>query len=355
MAGCGLSPHFLISERPLDVQILKPLEVDYTILPAKPFILRPRALWAFYQGFHAGEQRTRAVIERLGVRVLIATGGFVSGPAIRAARKAGLAVAMVNLDAVPGKANRLMARQADEVFSAYPTAALPRAQHIGLPLRREALAGDVKPELARFELGLKPDMPTILVTAGSQGSRSINRMMMELTTRTEMRKVLAQWQVFHVCGPGGEESAFSGSAIAQAYAGAGIRAVVEPFCTRMGLAWAAADVAISRAGAGSVAEVWANAVPTIFFPYPFHRDEHQRFNCEPLVNAGAALMLRDRVDPLENVPQLIGPLRSLMSNDAQREAMRGHLRQTCPPDGATILAHWLVSRLGLPLESLMKK
>lgn len=338
----AVSPHFLVSARPLDTRIVRKQGLPLTVVSGEPWGLRPDRLIRFVRAFRRGEQQVRQIIAGTKASALVATGGFVGGPAVLAAHKRGIPVVLVSLDAVPGRANRMLAAKATEVFSAYPTSDLPRAQTIGLPLRRVAVGG-VHPAKARVQLGLRPDLETILVTAGSQGAATINRMMMELCTRTHARNVLAgsRWQVLHLSGVADQQ------AVRRAYETAGIRGRVEPFCNAMGMAWAAATLAISRAGAGSVAEAWANTVPTIFIPYPYHRDQHQRFNAQPLTSAGAALLLRDQIDPIENVNQLTGPILSLMGNENQRRKIRATLRASCPPDGAGIVARWLAMGLGM--------
>ncbi len=335
-----VGPHFLVSDRNTDAMMLKRMGYPYTALSAQPFRITPAELFSFYQGFKQARRETLEVIRRTGAVAMVATGGFVSAPAVAAARLAKVPVALVNLDATPGKANRRMAKDAAVIFSVYDTDKLPKARTIGVPLRRSSLAMEL-PGKARYELGLRPELNTLFITAGSQGAMTINRLMMELCTRTEARKALGDWQVLHLTGERDREE------VAAAYRQACIRAVVEPFCNHMGLAWSAATLAISRAGAGSVAEVWANAVPTIFLPYPFHRDQHQRRNCEPLVNAGAALLMSDRIDPIVNASQLIGPLSALMRNITQRERMAKIMRDNPPRDGATAIARWLMMGLGV--------
>ena len=335
-----MAPHFLVSGRRVDAQIMAQLGEDFTALPAVPLNWKPHRLWRFYQRFKQSQKQVCRLIEQTGARACVGTGGFVSAPAMRAAHQMGLATALVNLDAVLGLANRLNVRWADERFSAYPQTRLRRARTIGLPLRRSALATS-DPGKARWELGLRPDLHTIVVTAGSQGAQSINDMMMELVSRTRMQRELGDWQIIHLTGPAQRD------AVASAYQAAGIKARVEAFCHQMGLIWSAATLAISRAGAGSVAEAWTNQVPTIFMPYPHHKDEHQKFNCESLVSRGGAFFLRDRIDPIENVAQLAGPLVELLSNVSRRDGMRQVLARTAPSDGADVIATWLATTLRL--------
>ncbi len=104
-------------------------------------------------------------------------------------------------------------------------------------------------------------------------------------------------------------------------------------------------MAISRAGAGSVAEAWANAVPTVFLPYPYHRDQHQRHNAEPLSGTGAAIVVRDMIDARANAKEMSGLLLNLITNDAQREQMVRLMRREAPPDGAEVVAAWLTEQV----------
>jgi UDP-N-acetylglucosamine--N-acetylmuramyl-(pentapeptide) pyrophosphoryl-undecaprenol N-acetylglucosamine transferase len=110
----------------------------------------------------------------------------------------------------------------------------------------------------------------------------------------------------------------------------------------MGLAWGAADLALSRAGANSVAEAAVNAVPTIFAPYPYHRDLHQKHNAEPLVDEGAAVMELDRIDPALNMEGLGRVLRELMTDPARRRAMRERLASRPREDAAMTIAELLL-------------
>ncbi len=338
--------HFLVSNRAVDQRIMQKENLQYTALPALPLIMRPKALWAFYQAYKQSEQIVLELIARTDAKAMVSTGGFVSGPAVSAAQKAGVPCAMLNLDAVPGRANKFTANKATEVFTSYPTDQLRRAQLIGMPLRRSVI-GTMKVEKARWDLGLRPDLDTILVFAGSQGSTSINQMMMELCTRAQHRKALEGWQIIHLTGPDDQER------VQKAYDKAGVRGLAYAYCNKMGAVWAAATIAIGRAGAGSVAEAWANAVPTIFLPYPYHKDEHQKLNAQPLVSAGAAILQKDYIDPIENVNQLAGPLKALLGNKNQLEKMRQIMRDTKPADGAQVVADWLSTMTGVGFDKVV--
>ncbi len=331
--------HFLVSNRAVDKQIMTDLALDYTASPATPL---PRVPWkwpGFLNHWRQSISQGKSLIQQHQVAAVVTVGGFVCGPAATAARKMGVPVFLLNLDATPGKANRWLARRADELFTVYPQKKWPNAHPIGLPIRREAIGPQDRAQ-ARTALGLSPGRRTLLVTGASQGATSINRLLLQMLHLESARQAMTAWQVLHLAGQKDTDM------LRRAYRRAGITAVVEPFLDNMGLAWRSASVAISRAGAGSVAEVWANEVPTIFLPYPFHRDQHQRKNALPLVQAGAALMFTDQVDPTVNAHHLTSPLIELMHHRDQRMVMSNWLKQTKPADGAQQIADALQTHLG---------
>ena len=324
----------IVSNRPLDTRIAGDLDLPFDAIDALPMSPRP---WRWPSVFNAWSRSVKQITQVIQERrplALIATGGFVSAPAIHAAARAGLPTALVNLDAIPGRANRLAARSAGRTYSVYRTWRLPDAEPIGMPLRRVAVS-DAKATIARKSLGLLPQKQTLFVTGASQGARSINRMMIRLVQREDTKAELQRWQVLHLAGE------HDLSELRDAYLRAGVTSRVEPFMQNMGEAWRAADIAISRAGAGSVGEAWANATPTIFFPYPYHRDQHQRANAAPLVDIDGAMMFDDLIDDTANARQIEPPLLAMMKDPTRRHNMASRLASHRPPDGALVIAEWL--------------
>ena len=181
------------------------------------------------------------------------------------------------------------------------------------------------------------DSRLALVTGASQGSRTVNRFMAALVAADP--GLFEGWQALHLCGED-EEASMRG-----AYAAAGIRAAVMPFIHRMGPAWGAADLAVSRAGASSVAEAWANAVPALFLPYPYHRDRHQFRNATPLAVLGGAVIEEDRLDPAANLRGAGAALRLLMQDHARRAEMRRRLLARPPQDSAATVARLLLEQI----------
>ncbi|MBZ0171993.1 MAG: hypothetical protein K8E66_06405, partial [Phycisphaerales bacterium] len=124
---------------------------------------------------------------------------------------------------------------------------------------------------------------------------------------------------------------------------AGVRAVVTPFIESIRWAWGAADCAVARAGAGTVAEVWATATPTLFLPYPYHADHHQRLNAGPLVACGGAFLGEDLIDAGRTLEAHGGSLLRLLENGDQRELMRVAMRALGPADGASRIGERLLT------------
>lgn len=222
-----------------------------------------------------------AVIDRILPDVVVGYGGYVSLPVYLAARRRRLPIVVHEQNALPGLANKIGARLAGRggrVAVSFPATPLPRAEYVGLPIRRMISTLDRSASRAqgRAEFGLDADRPTLVVTGGSQGARRLNE------------SVVAAWpelsqaglQVLHVIGPKNE------------LASPGPGYVVRGYVDRMDLALAAADLMVCRAGASSVVEAAAVGLPAIFVPLP-HGNGEQELNARPVVDAGGALLVSD--------------------------------------------------------------
>ncbi len=318
---------FLVSEREIDSRILSDRDRVHTPIPAKPFVVSPMGLARFVGSWGAS---VRAARERLrdasarGPAVLVAMGGFVCPPAVQAARAERVPVLLVNLDAVPGRANRWVAKRARTVVSACPAAGFGW-DVVGPIVRAEARpSGD--PRACRAALGLEPDARTLFVSGGSQGAGTINTLIPAFASAHA--EALSGWQILHQAGAGRD------APVRQAYEDAGVRATVVEFIDRVGDAWGAADLAVARAGAGTVAEAWASRTPTVFFPYPHHSDGHQRANARVIEAGGGGLILTDHADTPRNLAAHDGTLGALMRDDDRLDAMRSALAGLGPHDGA---------------------
>jgi len=332
---------FLCSDRAVDAMMLGEAGARFLPMPAKPPSLRPLKLLRFLRSWKASVRAADEAMRANRVRHVVSLGGFVSAPVVRRARALGVAVTLLNLDATPGRANRSVARWATQVWSAVRAKGLPRwnGAVTGFPVRRSAIApGDAA--ACRAELGLEPTRHTLLVTGASQGASSLNRFMPHFAER--QAALLSGWQVLHLSGTMPESEL---AALRARYAKAGVRAVVLPFLHRMGLAWGAADVALTRAGANSVAEAELNGVPCLFVPYPYHRDLHQRENARELVEAGAAAIALDAIEPEANMAVMGRLLESLLTDGPARDRMLAALRARPRVDAADAIARRLADSM----------
>lgn len=338
----GVRPVFLCSTRAIDAQMLGDARVPFRPIPAEGLAKSPRGVLRFVRGYVKGVLEARRVLREEGVEHVVSLGGFVTGPVTQAARMLRIPITLVNLDATPGRANRVVARRAQRVVSACETPGLPKFAEaiVGMPLRRSAVAQAGR-AACRGELGLDPVRPTLLVTGASQGASSLNAFMVAFALAH--RDLLKDWQVLHLAGPRGAPSA---AELDAAYARAGVKALVLPFLNEMGLAWGAAELALSRAGANSVAEAEANRVPTVFVPYPYHADLHQEANAKPLVDSGAAVLAYDRLDVTKNLESIGRPLEALMADGRLRDAMEEKLRARPHADAAEVIARTVLGVRG---------
>lgn len=258
----------------------------------------------------AATKQSVAHLQELKPDVVVGFGGYAALPTYRAARKLGYDLVIHEANAKAGLANRVGARYAIEVYVTV-SGSLP-GQPMSLPLRQSIVHLDrvESRDSARARFGLSPTGSVLLVFGGSQGAQHIN----ESLALALPRLLAAGIQVLHGYGPTNEPPA----------AQAGYLPL--PYIDRMDQAYAAADLAITRAGAMTVAEVAAVGLPTIFVPLPIGNGE-QRVNALPVVQAGGGLLLDNAAltpDRLVEAVELIHDADALarMSTAAQRVGVR---------------------------------
>jgi UDP-N-acetylglucosamine--N-acetylmuramyl-(pentapeptide) pyrophosphoryl-undecaprenol N-acetylglucosamine transferase len=238
-----------------------------------------------------GGRRLRGLVR--GADVVVGVGGFASAPAVLAARWTRRPLVLVEQNSVPGAVNRIAARWAEAVATAFEGAAsrLPRGTRVertGNPIRAEIAAvrerRDVLREEARSRFDLEAGRLTVLVVGGSLGALGIDRAVADALPLLRAREDL---QLLVSTGP--SHLGVVADAIEPA-APLLVRAV--PFIERMDLALAVADLAVSRAGAG-VAELAACGLPAVLVPYPHATEDHQEANAGEVAEAGAAVVVAD--------------------------------------------------------------
>lgn len=247
----------------------------------------------------------RAVLDQGKVDVVVGFGGYVALPAYLGARGR-TPIVIHEANARPGLANRVGARFTPYLACAVPNA-LPRAQHIGLPLRQTIATLDrsALQKSAREHFGLEPDRPTLFVFGGSQGARSIN----DAIVAAAPSLTSAGIQILHSAGERNDDQRPTGSLGSAPYIG--LR-----YIDRMDLAYAAADIALCRAGAMTCAELAAVGLPAIYVPLPIGNGE-QRLNALPVVEAGGGLLVDDSFLTGDWITETVRPL--LLDLEQRRE------------------------------------
>ena len=293
--------------RGLETRVVPEAGYPLELVPPVPLPRKPNGDLLRVPGRLRGAVKaTMEVFDRVRPDVVVGYGGYVSMPAYLAARRRKLPLVVHEQNALPGLANKAGARIADVVAVSFPDTKLPKAQYVGLPLRRMIGALDRAAHRAegRSFFGLDPDRPTLLVTGGSQGARRLN----QSVTASAGALAEAGVQVLHVVGPNGEATPER----------TGVPYVVVPFVDRMDLAYAAADLVLCRAGANSVIEAAATGLPGIFVPLPIGNGE-QDHNARPVVDAGGGLLLADAA----LTPEWVAATVPGLATDADRLAEMG--------------------------------
>lgn len=300
--------------RGLETRLVPQRGYELALIPPVPVPRRPTLDLLRLPGrLREAVAEAAGVLDRSGADVVVGFGGYVAAPAYLAARRRGVPVVVHEANARPGLANRLGARWAAAVAAATPDSPLPGARYVGIPLRRSISTLDraaTRPE-ARAHFGLDPDRPTLLVFGGSQGARRIN----EAVRASAPALADAGVQVLHAPGQAHAEAVAAGLPPAQAG-----RApyVVVPYLERMDLAYAAADLAVCRAGAMTCAELAAVGLPAVYVPLPIGNGE-QRLNARPVVEAGGGVLVDDAALTSELVAREVVPL----ATDVTRLATMG--------------------------------
>ncbi len=335
---CEIS--FLCSSRSIDETILSKTSYGYTALSAQGLGLKPAQLIRFARTFWDSAKVARMHLEKSENPVVVGVGGFASSPVCWAAHRMGLPIALINVDSVPGKANKLNARWAQSVFvhfedtmQAFTGFKKANLLAYGCPLRQAF--SDPKPARALAELGLAPHKKMLLITGASTGCQSINETMARILP--DLEAYADAWQVVHLTGHHNYEN------VSGRLPKSRLSYHVLPYYDQMPDLMAAAHVIIGRSGAVSVAEYAASRVPSICIPYPYHKDKHQYINAGKLVEVGAAIMVDDLPDLQDRSEWLWEELEPLLKNEDTRLAMAKACEQVATPDAAKKIAEHLLT------------
>jgi UDP-N-acetylglucosamine--N-acetylmuramyl-(pentapeptide) pyrophosphoryl-undecaprenol N-acetylglucosamine transferase len=332
------SVRFAGTSRGIETRAVPEAGFALDLLPVLPLSRRlaRETLLAPFAAVH-GTLAARRLIRRHRFDVVCGMGGYVTLPVATAARLEGVPVVLHEQNAVPGIANRLAARMASRIALgvAEAAAAFP-------PDRTVVVGNPVRPELARLDraarhdeavaaFGLDPERRTLFVFGGSQGARRINQAVVAATPHWPAPAAV---QVLHACGRRDEAEVRAAWAEADPD-GRGLLVKVVPFVDRMDLAYSAADLALTRAGAITMAELTAAAVPAVMVPLPRATADHQAANARAVAAAGGAVVVDDAALDGPAVAAAAGPL---LGDPDRLAAMAAAMRGLARPDAALDLA-----------------
>jgi len=260
----------------------------------------------------------RNIVKQFKPHVAIGTGGFASGPLLRMAQRAGVPCVLQEQNSFAGITNKLLAAKAEKICVAYDGMErfFPKEKIVktGNPIRTDLVAVSKNKEEALGFFGLKGDKKAVLVLGGSLGARRINQLIEKELDFFAKQNLQVLWQ----CG----------KLYYEAYKKHDSDTVkVMAFVNRMDLAYAAADVIISRAGAGSVSELCLVGKPVIFIPSPNVAEDHQTQNAKALVSKDAAIMLKE--DELD--AEFETNFSNLMGSEALQEKLGKNIRKMAMP------------------------
>jgi len=300
-------------------------------LPRK---LSPKLLtWPFEMV--AAIMRAKAVLEAFKPTAVLGTGGYASAPPLAAAGLLGIPTAVHEPDAHPGLVNRLLGRKAKLISLGMQGAAgrmstkLGQIAFNGNPVRGSFLT-PMQRDAAAAIMGLRPDLKTVLVTGGSQGAKALNEAV--VAALPQLLELEPHIQIVHQCGDKNLNDVKE--RLAPGLEGSP-RYHLRAYFDDLSIAYAVADLAVTRAGAMTVAELAVTGTPAVFVPYPFAAQDHQTHNARYMESQKAATMIMQEDLTGQTIYNQIC---ALVLDDARLNEMRKRMRELGKPDAASTLA-----------------
>ena len=341
---------FVGARRGLEARVLPERGEDHLLLPVHGIDRsRPLSSWRALTGLAVGLVRVARLFARLRPELVIVTGGYAGAAAGLMAGLMGVPLVLQEQNSVPGAVTKLLTRFATRVHLAFPEAAgrLPVGAHrcvvSGNPIRpRSGLPRDE----AREAFGVPAHVTLTWVTGGSQGSLALNR---GVTAYVEgvARGELDRPDLLHLLWATGHVH-FDGVVSALRAVGEPVWVHALPYVNDVPDALAASDMALTRAGAMTTAELLNQGLPAILVPLPTAAEDHQMFNARALEAAGAATVLpEDELTP----ERLADELTALASDADRRASLRLRALERARPDATRTIADDITQRLTPPARA----
>ncbi len=310
-----------------------PDRLEGRVAPARGYVFRPvRApqyprsgavgkvlfAWGLLKSIFA----VRRQLAQDGVDLVLGVGGYVSAPPVLAAWTLGVGRMIHEANAVPGKANRLCGKVAQRILITYPRTrtyfpASTPVEQVGMPVDPKVLQGDRLAARARY--GLDEAQPVVLFVGGSLGAAKLNELAVAVARSSR------SFQVLHLTGRRYHEE------VTKALAPLPEGVVLVDYEDRMGDAYAAADLAVCRAGSSTLAELCAVGLPSVLIPSPNVTENHQEENARSLEASGAAVVMVETAWDLDANVQRI---HRLLADGPTLAEMAAHARELAQPDAA---------------------
>ena len=274
-------------------------------------------------------QKARRVIKDFRPQVAVGVGGYASGPLLYMAAAMGIPTLIQEQNSYAGLTNKWLAKRAATICVAYEGMEqfFPASKIIftGNPVRKDILLAHQKRKEAFEFFQLQPGIPTLLVIGGSLGAGTLNKCLQAAVEMLHQTNCQVIWQTgkhdFEVC-----------QKLVEAASAPNVR--VFDFISRMDLAYASADVVVSRAGALSISELCLVAKPAILVPSPNVAEDHQTKNAMALVKENAALLVKDG----DAQATLVRKALELLGDEERKKMLSGQIRKLARPDAAERIA-----------------
>lgn len=268
--------------------------------------------------------KSSRIIKKFKPRVAIGTGGYASGPLLFMASRKKIPTLILEQNSYPGVTNKILGKSVNTICVGYKGMErfFPESRIVvtGSPVRREIIQSRPDKKEALEFFGLQADIPALLIIGGSQGAYRVNKALAGMLDQLLEENIQLIWQT----------GKFSFELAVQAVENCkdGHRVKVIDFITRMDMAYAAADLVISRAGAIAIAEICVVGKPAIFVPLPGAAEDHQTKNAMTLVKGHAALMVKEN-ELEEKLPELVA---GMMKSRQERLIMMQNMKRFAHPD-----------------------
>lgn len=337
----GHEPHLLISHKQVDAKLVEKYPwLKLARIPAAPLAANPLGLLRFVWHQSAGFAFGLNLLRQLRPDVVVGFGGFTTASIVLAARMRRIPVALHEANRVPGRAVRLLSRFAKRVYLP-PGVRLSRARGgtvraQGLPVRSEFQRSARHVALAT--LGIEPARRLVAVLGGSQGATALN----DWAERNLEALALEGVQVFCVSGPGKRTA--REERVLRTREGSPVKSYFVPFCDRMAELLSCADLVVSRAGAGTIAELARTGAPAVLVPFPHAADNHQAANARFFEQQGGGMVVDQRF-----LSGLTKEVQDLVFNDWLLRKFRDNLGRMDQENSLKAMIDDLVGLAGAPV------